>query len=159
MDKTRADKRPENVKKRFPNSIVPLVNGQALIKAARKHTAMIMATNIRCKLPVEGIVLASMAARAPVMYEIAKSELGYTEFTPQSFAEFIVEENERLGNTDCALCHSWGPHHGEKARRGGIGGKADGPGNGSRIYFLCHRRLPHGKRKKPRGHLGTCKTD
>jgi len=33
------------------------------------------------------------------MYEIAKSELTYTEFTPQSFAKFIVEENERLGNT------------------------------------------------------------
>ena len=49
---------------------------------------------------MEGIVLASMASRAPVIYEIAKSELGYTEFTPQSFAAFIVEENERLGNTE-----------------------------------------------------------
>ena len=94
-----ADKRPENVKKKFPNSIVPLVNGQSLIKAARKNNAMIMATNIRCRLPVEGIVLASMASRAPVMYEIAKSELDYTEFTPETFAAFIVEENERLGNT------------------------------------------------------------
>ncbi|MEN6442100.1 MAG: class II fructose-bisphosphate aldolase [Syntrophobacter sp.] len=95
-----AEKRPENVKKRFPNSVVPLVNGRALIMAAKKHDAMIMATNIRCKLPVEGIVMASMAAGAPVLYEIAKSELKYTEFTPQSFAEFIVEENERLGNTE-----------------------------------------------------------
>ena len=100
MRNNKADKRPENVKKKFPGSIVPLVNGRSLIKAARKHTAMIMATNIRCRLPVEGIVLASMACRAPVIYEIAKSELGYTEFTPQTFAEFIVEENERLGNTD-----------------------------------------------------------
>ncbi|MHC1729147.1 MAG: class II fructose-bisphosphate aldolase [Syntrophobacteraceae bacterium] len=100
MNSKRADKRPENVKKRFPNSVVPLVNGKALIKAARKHNGMVMATNIRCKLPVEGIVLASMASRAPVMYEIAKSELGYTEFTPQTFAEFIIEENERLGNTE-----------------------------------------------------------
>ena len=66
MNSRRADKRPENVKKRFPNSIVPLVNGKALIKAAKKHDAMIMATNIRCRLPVEGIVLASMACRAPV---------------------------------------------------------------------------------------------
>jgi len=94
-----AEKRPENVKKRFPNSVVPLVNGRALIGAAKKHDAMIMATNIRCKLPVEGIVIASMAAGAPVLYEIAKSELKYTEFNPQSFAAFIVEENERLGNT------------------------------------------------------------
>ena len=99
MDRKNADKRPENVKKRFPNSVVPLVNGQALIKAARKNNAMVMATNIRCKLPVEGIVLAAMASRAPVMYEIAKSELNYTEFTPETFAAFIVEENERLGNT------------------------------------------------------------
>lgn len=94
------DIRPENVKKRFPNSVVPLVSGKALIQAARKHTAMIMAANIRCRLPVEGIVLASMAAGAPVMYEIAKSELGYTEFAPASFAAFIIQENERLGNTD-----------------------------------------------------------
>ncbi|SFN05968.1 class II fructose-bisphosphate aldolase [Thermodesulforhabdus norvegica] len=93
------DLRPENVKKRFPDSIVPLVNGKALIMAARKHGTMIMATNIRCRLPVEGIIRASMATGAPVMYEIAKSELGYTEFTPASFVEFIVRENERLGNT------------------------------------------------------------
>ncbi len=99
MNRKNADKRPENVKKRFPNSVVPLVNGQSLIKAARKNNAMIMATNIRCRLPVEGIVLASMASRAPVIYEIAKSELTYTEFTPETFAAFIVEENERLGNT------------------------------------------------------------
>lgn len=95
-----AEKRPENVKKRFPNSVVPLINGRALTAAAKKNNAMIMATNIRCKLPVEGIVLASMASRAPVLYEIAKSELKYTEFTPHGFAEFIVEENERLGNTE-----------------------------------------------------------
>src|SRR5690606_39068638 len=44
--------------------------------------------------------LASMASRAPVIYEIAKSELTYTEFTPASFVDFIVQENERLGNTD-----------------------------------------------------------
>lgn len=100
MATQRVDIRPENVKKRFPDSLVPLVNGKALIQAAKKHNAMIMATNIRCRLPVEGIVLASMAARAPVMYEIAKSELGYTEFTPASFVEFILQENERLGNTE-----------------------------------------------------------
>ena len=100
MAEQRRDVRPENVKKRFPNSIVPLVNGKVLIQAARKQKAMIMATNIRCRLPVEGIVLASMASRAPVMYEIAKSELTYTEFTPATFAAFIVGENERLGNTE-----------------------------------------------------------
>ncbi|MGQ9670367.1 MAG: class II fructose-bisphosphate aldolase [Desulfosoma sp.] len=93
------DYRPENVKKRFSQSIVPLVNGKALIRAAKKHKGMIMATNIRCRLPVEGIVRASMATQAPVMYEIAKSELTYTEFTPASFVDFIVKENERLGNT------------------------------------------------------------
>jgi fructose/tagatose bisphosphate aldolase len=91
--------RPVNVKNRFPESLAPLVNGKALLQAAKQHNAMIMATNIRCRLPVEGIVLASMATNAPVMYEIAKSELGYTEFTPASFVEFIVSENERLGNT------------------------------------------------------------
>lgn len=97
---SKADFRPENVKKRFPNSKAPLVNGKALIKAAQGKPAMIMATNIRCRLPVEGIVRASMATKAPVMYEIAKSELGYTEFNPAGFAEFIVSENDRLGNTD-----------------------------------------------------------
>lgn len=92
--------RPENVKKRFPDSLVPLVNGKALIAAAKKHNAMIMAANMRCRLPVAGIVQASMAAKAPVMYEIAKSEMTYTEFSPKTFVEFIVQENERLGNTE-----------------------------------------------------------
>jgi fructose/tagatose bisphosphate aldolase len=100
MSKQKMELRPENVKQRFPNNLVPLVNGKALITAAKKHNAMIMATNIRCRLPVAGIVLASMAAKAPVMYEIAKSEMTYTEFSPQSFVDFIVAENERLGNTD-----------------------------------------------------------
>ena len=92
--------RPENVRKRFPDSLAPLVNGKALIQVARENHGMIMAVNMRCKLPVAGIVKASMATEAPVMYEIAKSELTYTQFDPFSFAEFIVEENERLGNTD-----------------------------------------------------------
>ena len=91
--------RPENVQKRFPNSKAPLVNGHALYSAARKKSAMIMAANIRCRLPLEGIIRASMAAQAPVIYEIAKSELSYTEFDPMSFAEFIVSENDKLGNT------------------------------------------------------------
>ena len=100
MTRSNTDQRPENVKQRFPTSVVPLFNGRALIEAARREDAMIMAANIRCRLPVEGIVLASMSSKSPVMYEIAKSELTYTEFTPASFAEFIVAENERLGNTE-----------------------------------------------------------
>jgi len=100
MAKQKADLRPFNVKRRFSGSLIPLVNGKYLIKAARKGNGMIMATNIRCRLPVEGIVRASMATRAPVMYEIAKSEMSYTEFTPASFVEFILQENERLGNTE-----------------------------------------------------------
>lgn len=100
MGRPRVDVRPENVKKRFPLSQVPLVNSKTLFAAARKQSVMVMATNMRCKLPVEGIVRASMATQAPVLYEIAKSELNYTEFTPASFVEFIVHENERLGNTE-----------------------------------------------------------
>lgn len=99
MSASPKDARPENVKKRFSDSLVPLVNGKVLLQAAKRQNAMIMATNIRCRLPVEGIVLASMTTGAPVMYEIAKSELTYTEFTPATFVKFIVEENERLGNT------------------------------------------------------------
>jgi len=91
--------RPEIVQKRFPNSKAPLVNGKVLYQGARKANAMIMAANIRCRLPLEGIIRASMATQAPVIYEIAKSELGYTEFDPMSFAKFIVTENDRLGNT------------------------------------------------------------
>jgi fructose-bisphosphate aldolase class II len=99
MGETAKDCRPGTVQKRFPESVAPLINGKALLQAARANNAMIMATNIRCRLPVEGIVQASMATDAPVMYEIAKSELGYTEFTPASFVEYIIRENERLGNT------------------------------------------------------------
>lgn len=93
------DYRPENVQKRFPTSVAPLVNGKALIEVAKSAHGMIMAVNMRCRLPVAGIAKASMATEAPVMYEIAKSELTYTEFDPYSFAAFIVAENERIGNT------------------------------------------------------------
>ncbi|MBF0552514.1 MAG: class II fructose-bisphosphate aldolase [Deltaproteobacteria bacterium] len=93
-----SDLRPDNVKARFPKSKTPLFNGRALIKTAKQNIAMIMACNMRCRLPVAGLVKASMATNAPVMYEIAKSELTYTEFDPYSFAACIVAENERLGN-------------------------------------------------------------
>jgi len=88
----------ENVKNKFPNIKLPLVSGQALVKAAKANDAMIMAVNMRCRLPVEGIARASLDTKAPVMYEIAKSELGYTEFTPDSFVDYIIEVNERIGN-------------------------------------------------------------
>lgn len=100
MGEKTKDHRPDAVQRRFPESVVPLMNGKALLRAAREKNAMIMATNIRCRLPLEGIIRGSMATGAPVMYEIARSELGYTEFTPASFVEFIVRENERLGNKD-----------------------------------------------------------
>ena len=91
--------RPENVQKLFPNSKAPLVNVNVLYKPALKAHDMVIAANIRCRLPLEGIIRASMATQAPVIYEIAKSELGYTEFDPMGFAEFIVSENDRLANT------------------------------------------------------------
>jgi len=91
---------PANVKEKFGNTSVPLVNGIALIKTAKKYNAMIMATNCRCKLPVEGIALASKNTGAPVLYEIARSELGYTEFTPDSFVEYVIEVNQKIGNTE-----------------------------------------------------------
>ncbi len=76
--------RPENVQKRFPDSKAPLVNGKALFKAAQKANAMIMAANIRCRLPIEGIIRASLITQAPVIYEIAKSELGTLSLTPKA---------------------------------------------------------------------------
>ena len=91
---------PANVRSKFGNISVPLVNGIALIKTAKKYNAMIMATNCRCKLPVEGIARASKSTGAPVLYEIARSELGYTEFTPDSFVEYIIEVNQEIGNTE-----------------------------------------------------------
>ena len=90
---------PESVKKRFPNIKTPLVNGRGLIKTAKQNNAMIMACNCRCRLPVEGIARASLATGAPVMYEIAKSELGYTEFTPATYVAHVVAVNEAIGNT------------------------------------------------------------
>jgi fructose/tagatose bisphosphate aldolase len=91
---------PANVREKFVNISVPLVNGIALIKTAKKYNAMIMAANCRCKLPVEGIALASKNTGAPVLYEIARSELGYTEFTPDSFVEYVIEVNQKIGNTE-----------------------------------------------------------
>nr|HID59295.1 hypothetical protein [Desulfobacterales bacterium] len=90
---------PKNVKARFPDINTPLVNGKALIKVAKQNEAVIIATNCRCRLPVEGIAKASLATGAPVMYEIARSELEYSEFTPATFVEHIVTVNETIGNT------------------------------------------------------------
>jgi len=94
------DLRPENVRARFKDSDIPLISGTPLVKTAKKHNAMIMAANIRCRLPIEGLARASMATGAPLMYEIAKSELGYTDFTPKTFVTAIMEVNERLGNKE-----------------------------------------------------------
>ena len=112
MAKQKADLRPFNVKRRFSGSLIPLVNGKYLIKAARKGNGMIMATNIRCRLPVEGIVRASMATRAPVMYEIAKSEMSLHRIHPRQLRRIHPPGERKTGEYGSSLRHPCGSSDG-----------------------------------------------
>lgn len=71
-------------------------SGKDVIEAIYNDPKAVLACNIRHVSSVEGIMKASQALDAAVMFEIASSELEYTGTTPRAFAEMIRKKAKKL---------------------------------------------------------------
>jgi len=72
------------------------VSGKVIFNALRDKNCIVMAANIRIQPCIQGIMEAAMEKRACVMFEIAKSEIGYTGQSPAELFRAITEKAEDL---------------------------------------------------------------
>jgi len=77
---------------------MPKVNGKQVFDAAKEHNFILAACNFRHPNGMEGVARAARELEAPYILELARSELGYSGFTVQSYHDTAVEVNDRVGN-------------------------------------------------------------
>jgi len=68
-----------------------------MFEALRGEKCIVMAANIRVGASARGIMMAAKELDAAVMFEIAKSEVGYTGQTPRIFVDNILKCAKELG--------------------------------------------------------------
>ncbi|MFH1788384.1 MAG: class II fructose-bisphosphate aldolase [Candidatus Altiarchaeota archaeon] len=66
------------------------VSGRKIFSALKGEKLIVMAANIRTQLSTRGIMEAAKELDAAVLFEIAKSEIGYTGQSPQDFYDGIT---------------------------------------------------------------------
>lgn len=100
IPKKMLDLRPEPVKKLFGDKRdLCLLSSRDILRVLRSHAGVLMASNIRIKHVIPGIMRAAKELDAVIAFEIAKSECGdggYTGFSPDSFVESIVNYAEQV---------------------------------------------------------------
>lgn len=67
------------------------ISGKLLFKALEGKDCMVMAANIRITHSARGIMMAAKEMNAAVLFEIARSEVGYTGQPPQMFMDSIIK--------------------------------------------------------------------
>ncbi len=67
-----------------------------MINALKNKDCIVMAANIRIIHSTRGIMMAAKELDAAVMFEIAKSEIGYTAQNPKQFADMVIRTAEEL---------------------------------------------------------------
>lgn len=72
------------------------ISGKHIFKALEKERCIVMAANIRVQRSARGIMEAAKQMDAAVLFEIAKSEVGYTAQTPADFYQNIVNTAEEI---------------------------------------------------------------
>jgi fructose-bisphosphate aldolase class II len=72
------------------------VSGKLIFNALKDRKCIIMAANIRVQESARGIMQAAKELDSAVLFEIAKSEVGYTGQTPKMFYDNIVSIAEEI---------------------------------------------------------------
>jgi fructose-bisphosphate aldolase class II len=72
------------------------IQGQDLVNALGGEKCIVMAANIRITHSTRGVMLAAKELDAAVIFEIAKSEVGYTAQPPKVFMDMILKTAEEL---------------------------------------------------------------
>ena len=73
------------------------VSGKQIFKALEKERCIVMAANIRVQRSARGIMQAAQELDAAVLFEIAKSEVGYTGQNAKDFYDNIVKTAQDVG--------------------------------------------------------------
>ncbi len=80
------------------------ISGKKIFNVLADQKVIVMAANIRTQLSTRGIMEAAKELDAAVLFEIAKSEVGYTGQTPQEFMDGITSIAAELDfNTPYAI--------------------------------------------------------
>ncbi|MFH1722456.1 MAG: class II fructose-bisphosphate aldolase [Candidatus Altiarchaeota archaeon] len=73
------------------------ISGKLIFDSLRDMNCIVMAANIRMLPSIEGIMQAATEKRATLLFEIAKSEIGYTGLAPAEYYESITRKASELG--------------------------------------------------------------
>jgi len=71
--------------------------GKKIFGAVAEKPCIIMAANVRIQHYARGIMEAAKETNSAILFEIAKSEVGYTDQSPAEFAEKIIATAEEIG--------------------------------------------------------------
>lgn len=85
------EKRPISVKMILTNKPIYLLDSHLIFQTLKDLPMVILANNPRIKHVVPGIMKAAQELKAIVGFEIAKSELNYTGYTPEQFTAMIID--------------------------------------------------------------------
>lgn len=72
------------------------ISGKKLFESLKGTKGIVMAANIRISHSVRGIMQAAKEKNSAILFEIAKSEVGYTGQSPQIFMDNILKAAEEL---------------------------------------------------------------
>ncbi len=75
------------------------VSGKLIFDALKNKNVIVMAANIRIQQCFRGIIEAAKEMDAAVLFEIAKSEIGYTDQSPDEFAR-VCRETVKASNSN-----------------------------------------------------------
>jgi fructose-bisphosphate aldolase class II len=89
------------------------VAGKLMFEALKNEKCIVMACNIRIASSTRGIMMAAKELDAAVMFEIAKSEVGYTGQSPKVFVDTILKHAKDLNFNQPYVIH--GDHIGVKS--------------------------------------------
>ncbi len=104
-------RRPPQVLAKLPaNSRVCLLNSKDILTVLKSAPVIVMACNTRIKHVIPGIMRAAQELDAVVGFELARSECtlegGYTGFTPQLYAETVIDYAEKTKFTRPFFIHA-----------------------------------------------------
>ena len=104
-------RRPPQVLAKLPaNSRVCLLNSKDILTVLKSAPVIVMACNTRIKHVIPGIMRAAQELDAVVGFELARSECtlegGYTGFTPQLYAETVIDYAEKTQFTRPFFIHA-----------------------------------------------------
>jgi len=72
------------------------ISGRIIFDALKEKNVIAMAVNVRIKHCLRGVMEAAKEADAAIIFEIAKSEIGYTDQSPEEYANYIKEIADRI---------------------------------------------------------------